>query len=372
MGNRIRRIVEMATTFERPAGAAVTDPPSNLDLLLARATAARASMTVTTREQAMRLSVVNRGRDITCGVLSTMAFTRTGRDGTDLGPGWLSAPDPNHTVGWIVSKLVDDLFFQGFAYWRVTVRDAGDYRPVAVEWMPYTETFAVPDGTGLVWWRRGHDQAGPVANAPVAEIFVPWSDVIVFESPIDPVLNATTALSIAAALDDAASRFAGNELAAGWLAQTDGDDLSDDEAAAKVALWQALRRDHVIGYVSTGLEYHESAINPSAMQLVEARSYQDAALARIVNLPAFAVGVGVPHDSMTYKTAATARFDVVDFGLAPIIGCITQTLSGDRVTAHGTTVGMEVDTFLRVDELASMGPSVTPTADVVTEVPTSG
>ena len=71
------------------------------------------------------------------------------------------------------------------------------------------------------------------------------------------------------------------------------------------------------------------------------------------NVPNFSVGVAVPGDSMTYKTAETARLDLVDFTLAPFIGCIEQTLSGPEVTPRGTRVVFDLEPFLRSRELAA-------------------
>ncbi|HEY4378073.1 MAG TPA: hypothetical protein VGM93_12985, partial [Acidimicrobiales bacterium] len=79
-------------------------------------------------------------------------------------------------------------------------------------------------------------------------------------------------------------------------------------------------------------------------------------------MPNFAVGVGVPNDSMTYKTALTARLDLLDFGLQPFVECWSEALSDEKVTPRGTRVSFDLEPFLRTAQL-------TPVARTETAVP---
>jgi phage portal protein BeeE len=341
-----------------------TDPTTPLDTQLQALIDARTNALVTSRAQAMQLSVVCRGRDMVCGVISQLPFKRTDRNGADLGAGWLERPDPNHTRGWFVSSLVDDLFFYGVAMAWITVTDQYG-RPLALEWMPKPQVVVEPDGSGVTYYRRGQDRPGVSEWWPtITEVQLSWFEVVVFESPLSAVLQATRSLSTAARLDLAADRFANVETPGGVLKQTEGDDLTTDQALERIAAFETARHDHTVAYVSTDLEYQAAQVNPDTLQLVESRSYQDAALARIVNLPAFAVGVGIPHESLTYKTAYTARADVVDFGIAPYISCLEETLSSDQVTPRGTKVTMDLEPFLRTAALRTLAPGSAGQADV--------
>jgi phage portal protein BeeE len=342
----------LAATDVAPDPTPPTDP---LSQQIAALQAARSAQLVTSRAQAIELSVVMRARDVVCGVLAQCPYKRTDRNGTDLGPGWLDRPDPNHTRGWWTAQLVDDLFFHGFAFAWITVVDQYG-RPLAVEWMPYTQVIFDPDGLGVTYYRRGHDQPGDSAWWPtITVVHLSWMEVIVFESPLTAVLQAGRPLSTAARLDMAADRFANVEIPGGVLKQKSGDDLTTTEAIEQISTFEASRHTHTVAYVPGDLEYVPTLVSPDVMQLVESRSYQDAALARVCNVPAFAVGVGIPHESLTYKTAYTARADLVDFGIAPYIGAIEQTLSSDQVTPHGTVVTMDLEPFLRTDALRNLG-----------------
>ena len=358
----------------------MTDP---INVKLAAAQAARDDWVVVTREQAMANSVVNRARDVTCGVVGSLPFTRKRQIGAapveDLGAGWLHRPDPDHTSAWFVSWITDDLFFYGYAYARVTSHDY-DGQPNALQWMPFLQVvpnpsrtavgFAAPGGGRLVALPGQDVTWYPLGYLPNrrGEVLVPAADLVIFESPLTGLLGPGRAvLTIAARLDDSASRFAAATIPAGWLEQVDGEDLTGAELAERADSFAAARMANAIGAVNRYMKYQESTMDPSRLQLVEGRSYQDVAAARVCNVPAFIVNAAVPGDSMTYKTALTARLDLLDFGLQPYVTCWEQTLSGENVTPRGTTVAFDLEPFLRTTTLSGLiGPGVAAPADVKT------
>lgn len=327
---------------------------------LAAARAARVVPAVTTRDAAMRDSVVNRARDITCGVLSCLPFTVT-RDRAGvvepIPPGWLDRPDPLHSHAWFVANVTDDLFFHGWAAARITVEDEITGRALALQWMPWSQLAPNPAGDRLVWVRGAYpDPFTPQAG--LAAIELRPQDVVLWESPLVGVLNGgREVLTTAAQLNQAANRFSGAELAAGWLQQVKGEPLAGVEAQGLVADWADARAMNAVGYLNESIQYNESQIDPARLQMVESRAYQDAAVARVVNMPNFAVGVGVPNDSMTYKTALTARLDLLDFGLQPFVECWGEALSNEKVTPRGTTVAFDLEPFLRTAQLTPVAAS---------------
>jgi hypothetical protein len=342
-----------AAFVHEPEAQPAAPAPGPVQRAIAAATDARAGVVVGTREAAMRDDVVNRARDLMCGTLATLEFRRL-RGEDDLGAGWLARPDPTHSRGWFISWVTDDLFFHGVAMARATARDS-DGQVNALQWMPYTQVIPTVDGTGVSWHQGWYpDPRWPTDSYDVVD--VPLDDLVVFESPLSGVLaGGTRVLSTAARLDDAADRFAAAEVPAGWLEQTAGEDLDRDEARAQVEQWIATRRELTVGWLNQSVAYHESQMDPSRLQLVEGRAYQDAATARLCNVPNFAVGVGVPNDSMTYKTAFTARLDLIDFGLAPLLACWTQTLTD--LAPRGQSVEWDLEPFLRSSVLAGLVPA---------------
>lgn len=344
-------------------------PPTPVQVELALLAAQRAAGVPLSRNQAMRLSVVNRARDLVCGVLAMCPFDRRRTRGADveasLGPGWLDRPDPDHTRGWFVASITDDLFFHGDALARVTVRDPVDDRPVALQWLPWADSTVYRDPYGVVVRAVWTPTATTGEQEPVD---VDRSELVHFESPITGVLEAgVDVLSTAARLDGAANRFAGSEVPAGWLQQKPGGTPTTSAAAKElVTAFQAARLVNTIAWLNESVDYHESALDPSRLQLVQGRGYQDAALARLCNVPNFTVGVAVPGDSMTYKSALGARWDLLTFGIAPYIACWEQTLSGEAITPTGTSVVFDLEPFLQTVALgglaAAEAATVTPAA----------
>lgn len=328
--------------------------------LLSDAIAARAGQLVTTRNAAIRLSVVNRARDLICGTVSLLPLVRVRDRGgvvEELGAGWLANPDPTRTLGAFTAGVTEDLFFyadpgHAGAYCRVTARDT-NRQVVAVEHMPYLEVVeadTIDHDTGGVWWRHADD----------AEMHVAEDDVIRFESPLTGILRGgCDVLTIAARLDSAARRFAGWRAAVTHLRQTGGEPLTADEMLEQLQQFLAMRELYEMAYLNESVELGESTMDPARMQLVEGRSYQDVALARICNVPAFTVNAAVPGDSMTYKTALTARYDLVDFGIAPYLTCWEQTLTL-RAMPAGTSVRFDLEPFLRSAQLAGAANPSTP------------
>jgi hypothetical protein len=94
------------------------------------------------------------------------------------------------------------------------------------------------------------------------------------------------------------------------------------------------------------VKYREIPYDASAMQLVEGRQYQALELARLGNVPPYLAGAPA-GTGMTYLNAAQAKADLIDFGAAPLIGCIEQTLSGPNVCPPPITVRLDLNAWLR-------------------------
>jgi hypothetical protein len=352
------------------------EPSARIGAQIADAIATREGMidslphTPIPRELALNLSVVNRGRDLICGVLGDMPFVRTstfGGETRELGAGWLEHPDPTRTRQAWTADVVDDLIFYGWAACLVTSRDPQGF-PTALVHLPWNElaapaghrarntvrypvNVAAARGTGRADWWEWH----PV-GADARTLFD--LNVIVFESPLTGVLSYPTPLLIALRLDRAAARFAASTVPIGWLEQVPGSaPLSAVEWAALARAFADAREGNAIAALNEAVRYHESTLDPSRMQLVEGRTYQDAALARTMNVPAFLVGAVTPGDSMTYKSAQQSRWDLLSFGVGPYMTCLAETLSMNHVSPRGTTVALDPTPFLRTAELAAVDAS---------------
>jgi hypothetical protein len=298
------------------------------------------------RDAAMSLPTISRSRDLLCSAVGALPLTLWTVDFTAADPietrrpprPWMQRPDPNRTRQWILAWTVDDLFFYGFAHWWIVTRYAtpNDF-PASFERI-------APGNFHL----HDNGEIADITRDSGESLKVPARDVVEFLSPIEGLLsNGYRAISIALQLDDAADRFAGTDVPAGWLQEvTGGEDLSADELGEVAASFTTARRSNTTAAINKYLEYHEAAYDASKMQLVEGRTYQALELARLGNIPPYLVGAPA-GTGMTYVNTQTARADLIDFGAMPYLGCIEQTLSGPNVLPGGNFTRLDTNAWLR-------------------------
>jgi phage portal protein BeeE len=146
-------------------------------------------------------------------------------------------------------------------------------------------------------------------------------------------------------LDTSAERFAKNQTPAGVLQQMEGEPLSGEELSELAAGFAAARNNNAIAALNQYVHWKESYMDPSKLQLTEARTYQALEMARVANIPPYLVGAPT-GGGMTYANAQQARQDLYLFGAKPFVECINQTLSMNNVTPRGRYIYLDVETYL--------------------------
>ena len=290
---------------------------------------------------AMSIPTISRSRDLICSAVGALPLVPYTVDWTNpaspiertLPPTtWMLRPDPTKTRNFVLSWTVDDLFFYGRAYWLIVDRYAAPQNyPRSFVWMPTIQVRV--DTNGDTWWD------GVQINP---------ADVVEFLSPFEGLLYVGwRAVNTALQLDQAAERFSRCEVPAGWLSQKDGSEpMTGDELIDLATLFANLRRANSIAALNNMTTYNESSLDPSKLQLVEARQYQALELARLANIPPSLVGAP-SGTGMTYNNTLQAKQDLVDFGAAPFINCLEQTLSGPNVLPLGQFVRLDLNAWLR-------------------------
>jgi HK97 family phage portal protein len=264
-----------------------------------------------------------------------------------MGESWMSRPDPNTTRQFVMSNTVKDLMLIGRAFWYVTSRYATGF-PASFMWLPAHQV-DTPNQPGPEWFGEATE-----VNFNGVELDV--NNVVQFLSPLDGMMwTGARAIDIAYRLDESAKRFASNEIAAGYLQQTEGEPLAGEELSELAAAWSQARKTSSVGALNQHVEWREFKSNPNNLQLMEAREYASLELARTLQVPPWLVGVAV--GSMTYQNAQQARQDLLTFGASPFLTCISETLSSDKIVSKGKHVEFNTDAYLE-------------TADIVTETPT--
>jgi hypothetical protein len=294
----------------------------------------------------MALPTISRGRDLLASLIGSLPIRQYGTqwDGENvveipLAPDpWMIRPELRTTRAHTLAWTFDDLLFHGRAYWYVTKRYAPNGGrpegfPAEFQWLPA--------------YMVNMDAALWAGNVPIGEYTlslngqpIPNRDVIVFYSPNSPLLTVgARAIITAERLDRASQRFATTPAAFGWLEQSEGDMLDDDYLSEVAQGWQDARDTDAVAALGRGWKWNESNMDPSRLQLVEARQHQALELARLVNVhPAL---VGAPTGSgMTYNNVRDARQQLAQDAL-PYIEVIEQTLSSDAVTPRGRVVKLD-------------------------------
>jgi len=309
-------------------------------------------------QAALTVPTISRARDLIVSMVGALMLRQYSHVNTPAGgevvelplETWMSRPDPDVTPGFTYSRTASDLFMFGRAFWYVKTRYANGF-PASFQWMPAANVTTA-------------DQAGPFWFGPSQEIYfngfkLPTNDVIQFLSPIDGILaTGQRAIDIALRLDQAARRFATNEIAAGYLRQVGGEPMSGEELGDLAAAWSDARKTNAIGALNEHVTFVEFNSDPSKLQLQEGRQHAALELSRVANIPPYLVGI--PTGGMTYQNAQQARQDLYLFGAKPYIQCIEQTLSLPNVLPRGRHVEFDVDTYLRswnADETPESAPA---------------
>lgn len=305
---------------------------------------ASATVCGTTRAAAMSLPTISRARDVQASLVASLPIRQYGTqwNGEELEElplppePWMLRPDPNTTRQHIMSWTTDDLMFFGRAHWYVTSRYANGF-PASFQWLPADQTTIQTQ----MW-------AGNVPVGKWSFYFqsqeIPLSDVVCFWSPQPPILEVGgRAIRTSLQLEQAAERFASTPTAFGWL-QTSGEPLTQEELADLASGWATARETNAVASLSEGVSWVESGMDPTRLQLIEARQHSSLDQARLTNVPPWLVGVAV--GGMTYSNVNDQKAQAVLFGAQPFIETIEQTLSGDQVTPRGRIIRLDRQAWL--------------------------
>jgi len=259
---------------------------------------------------------------------------------------WMDQPDPRVTRNFIFSQLVTDLILHGRGFWFISSRSTATGRPLSFQWLPASMVNTL-------------DQAGPQWFGPSNEITfngypLNTDDVVQFLAPTQGLLyTGNRAINTALKLQQASDRFAVNEIAAGWLQQTDASEpMSAEDLSELAAAWRNARQVGAIGALNSVVTFKEFSSDPNKLQLIESRQFQSLELSRATGIPAYLLGIGV--QGYTYQNAQQARQDLYLFGAKQYLDCIEQTLSMQPILPKNRFVEFDVDDYLAENSLSDV------------------
>jgi HK97 family phage major capsid protein/HK97 family phage prohead protease len=351
-GEQLRPPVRMAAG--RPAARfSVTVPPEMLQAMTGGGSIApRIS-----RDEALQVPAVLRARNLICGSLGTLPVRVHGPDRrivTDV-QYLVPQPDPDIATSVVMAQTVEDLLFEGIAWWQVTKFGWHGY-PVEARHVPVGSVHVAPTGSLL----PGQAQISPDQPFPVdGQVYIDGrpvgdNEVIRFDSPNPPLLrHAARAIRTCLLLDQMASLYASDPLPLGYFAPQDGaDEPTDDEVQEILDDWETARRQRSWGYVNGALKAQTLQWNPEQLQLADQRQHAVLEIARAAGVDP--EDLGVSTTSRTYANSEQRRQDLIDFTLGAYVSAIQDRLSMRDVLPRGYIAKIDFGGFLRGDTQTRM------------------
>lgn len=289
------------------------------------------------RREAIQLPAVKRARDLIAGSLGGLPLTVIDTENLTRVNDLLEQPEQGVARSVTLTWTVEDLLFEGVAYWHVTERGFDGY-PRFVRRIDPRRVDVDPD-TGEV------RIAGRLVNA---------ADLIQFHSPNDPLLVAgARAIRTCLRLDAAAATAADGTPPTTYFTPSDGADPADDDDVVQLLNdWQSARRTRATAYVPAALQLHSLGWSPEQLQMSEARQHATLEIARVSGVDPEELGVSTT--SRTYANSQDRRRAFLDFCLGGYRAAIEDRLSMGDVTKRGYRVRFDLSDFLRSDDLTRM------------------
>ena len=299
-----------------------------------------------TREQVWLIPAVAQGLQVIAGTIGTLPLERRrGLVPLELGT-LFEQPDPEEPRESTFTRLVEDLVLFPTAYMVVIERDRNGF-PLHARYVPAELVEPADDLSDVGVALPGTPRRYRIGVG--AGVLVDARDVIRFPSHWPGLLVVgARALRTAQLLELAAQRFAVVDMPTGTLKNT-GADLPPEKVDELLATWEQARRTRSTAYLNALIDYEVQALDANAIQLIDARRWSTAEVARLLNLPSRYLNAPADSGSMTYSNVESARRDLVDLSLRPYLSTVEKRSSMDDVCPHGQTVAFELDAFYRGD-----------------------
>lgn len=295
------------------------------------------------RSQALTVPAVKRARDKICGGLGGLPIFTLSRANMRGSRKLFEQPEKDIARSVTLAMTVEDLLFEGIAWWRIKSFGWDGFPEEVVRLDPRTVTIA-PDQRVYV----GRDGAPQGSAAEHVEDRL----LIRFDSPHDPLLVvAARAIRTSMALDHTAAEYAETPQPMMYFEPRDPVIEPDLELQVKPTLegWKAARQAGAIGYVGNALVPRQlNAWSPDELQLAEARQHAALEIARATGVDP--EDLGVSTTSRTYANSADRVLSFQNDVLRPYANAITDRLSMPDVTPRGTRVRFDWAFGLGADE----------------------
>lgn len=299
-----------------------------------------------TREEAMSVPTVARGRNIICSSIASIGLEvidrSTGMEIEDGTPRVIRTPDPRVPGSATYVWTCEDLLFYGYAYWQITELFSDTYRVRSVQRVsPARVTIQTNSlATEIEYYMV---DGSPVPNSGIGSL-------VVFNGNDEGLLNrAGKTIRTGAELERAAAMYA-REPVPSMVLKSNGTALPADRIAKLLDSWGTARRNRATAFLNADVTMESVGFDPEKLQLNQARSYVSTELARALGIPAYYVDAET-GSSMTYSNASNQRQSLLDFSLLPMMTSISERLSMPDFVPQSQRVEYDLSDYLRGSDL---------------------
>jgi len=299
--------------------------------------ASLAGESFTNLARALSVPAVSRGRSIICGTVGSLPLYSWQANGQRLAPRPIETqPDPDSPRSVTYAYLAESMLFYGVGY-VVVLATNPDGTVRNFRWVDPQRVSPLLDGSGTIvtGYLLGGDST---PNSGVGSI-------ISFINFDRGVLNrAGRTIETAIELEEAANRAAKEPIPSLFL-KNKGVALGAVKVKELLDGWKNARRTRSTAYLNADIDPVVVGFSPEQQQLVSARQYHAAEIARALGIPAWYVNAETA--SMTYSNTEQERRSLIDYSLKPILTAISERLSMADFSPFGVNVRFYLDDFLR-------------------------
>lgn len=299
-----------------------------------------------TRDQALAVPAIMRGRNLICSV-AALPLVQRSRDNTEVPSGFLAQIDPSVANVVTLTETIEDLVFEGVSWWQVLSYDWAGFPASARHVDTEAVSMQPPPGYPLSTLPSGlyPDGVVYVAGAPVDA-----RNMIRFDSPNPPVcVHGATAIRRAYKLAQASEMYADDpEARAYWTPNEGADPVDDDTMREMLRAYERARRDGAEAYIPAAVTRNQSqAMSPADLTLGTLQQRSDLEIANLLGLDPEDLGVNIT--SRTYANAVDRRVDQVNQTLGVWMAAVSDRLSMNDVTRRGHRIVFDLTRYMQAD-----------------------
>lgn len=354
MGQQVRDLLSLPrpVVLDGAAVAQFDSPPRPIDLLFADMAASGARRV--SRDEALSVAAVQRGRNALCSIATLPLVQYKGLD--IVSSPFLSQIDPDVANVVTLAQTIEDLAFDGISWWLITSTDFAGY-PMAARHLDVGAVSLDPPKDQVNPFPSGRDGRG----VPIVWVHgepKPADVLIRFDSPNPGLLTANArAIRRALLLDKLAATYANNPRPTDYFTDSDDptvDPMDEDEIDPFLAEWNARRKQNSTAWIPGNVKRVDvNAPSPAEIQLVELQRQVTLEIAN--GLGVDPEDLGVSTTSRTYFNAQDRRTSKINETYAPFMQAITQRLSMGDVTRRGHRVEFDLSGYLKPDPVTQAG-----------------